>query len=194
MLIKWKTNICWLQKQLHPWSNTFWMQLQLQVFWVLSLTALHIWILIFSHSSWQSCSSSVRLDRDHWWTTIFMSCHRLSVGLKSVLWLDHFNTFSFLDLNTPMLQCRCASMLLPPPCFSVVTLYSMVLWAKSKKAKNSGHIRTKNPSSTCLLNHDFLANCKYQFFFMIFFSFLSIILVQLWFSKKDLLSSNSVAL
>lgn len=37
------------------------------------------------------CSSSFKLDGFCWWTAIFKSGHRLSIGLRSGLWLGHSN-------------------------------------------------------------------------------------------------------
>lgn len=46
-----------------------------------------------------SCSSSVRLNGDRWWIVIFKSGHRVSIRLRSGLWLGHLNTFRLLVLT-----------------------------------------------------------------------------------------------
>ena len=87
-----------------PWVNTWWkhvwQQLQVWVCWDKSLPTLHT--LIGQHlpiSSVQNCSSSVELCGVCWWTAIFQSCHRSSIGLRSGLWLSHSGTFIFLFLS-----------------------------------------------------------------------------------------------
>ncbi len=47
---------------------------------------------ILCHSSLQILSSSVRLDGKRWWTAIFRSLQRCSIGFKSGLWLGHSRT------------------------------------------------------------------------------------------------------
>ena len=36
---------------------------------------------------------------EHWWTAIFKSCHRFSIGFRSWLWLGHSRTFLSLFLS-----------------------------------------------------------------------------------------------
>ncbi len=47
---------------------------------------------ILCHSSLQILSSYVRLDGKRWWTAIFRSLQRCSIGFKSGLWLGHSRT------------------------------------------------------------------------------------------------------
>ncbi len=47
----------------------------------------HLDLGILCHSSLQILSSSVRLDGKRWWTAIFRSLQRCSIGFKSGLWL-----------------------------------------------------------------------------------------------------------
>ena len=54
--------------------------------------------LIFYYSL-QILSSSVRLDGYRWWTAIFRSFQRYSIGVKSGLWLSHSRTFAKLSLS-----------------------------------------------------------------------------------------------
>ncbi len=49
----------------------------------------HLDLGILCHSSLQILSSSVRLDGKRWWTAIFRSLQRCSIGFKSGLWLGH---------------------------------------------------------------------------------------------------------
>ncbi len=46
----------------------------------------------FSHLDLGILSSSVRLDGKRWWTAIFRSLQRCSIGFKSGLWLGHSRT------------------------------------------------------------------------------------------------------
>ncbi len=48
-----------------------------------------VYLGILCHSSLQILSSSVRLDGKRWWTAIFRSLQRCSIGFKSGLWLGH---------------------------------------------------------------------------------------------------------
>ena len=59
----------------------------------------HLDLGIFCHSSLQILSSSVRLDGERWWTAIFRSLQRCSIGFKSGLWLGHSRTFTELFWN-----------------------------------------------------------------------------------------------
>ncbi len=56
----------------------------------------HLDLGILCHSSLQILSSSVRLDGKRWWTAIFRSLQRCSIGFKSGLWLDHSRTVTEL--------------------------------------------------------------------------------------------------
>ena len=47
----------------------------------------HLDLGILFHSSLQILSSSVRLDGECWWTAIFRSLQRCSIGFRSGLWL-----------------------------------------------------------------------------------------------------------
>ncbi len=55
-----------------------------------------VYLGILCHSSLQILSSSVRLDGKHWWTAIFRSLQRCSIGFKSGLWLGHSRTVTEL--------------------------------------------------------------------------------------------------
>ncbi len=52
----------------------------------------HLDLGILCYSSLQILSSSVRLDGKRWWTAIFRSLQRCSIGFKSGLWLGHSRT------------------------------------------------------------------------------------------------------
>jgi len=52
----------------------------------------HLYLGILCHFSLQILSSSVRLDGKRWWTAIFRSLQRCSIGFKSGLWLGHSRT------------------------------------------------------------------------------------------------------
>ncbi len=56
----------------------------------------HLDLGILCHSSLQILSSSVRLDVKRWWTAIFRSLQRCSIGFKSGLWLGHSRTVTEL--------------------------------------------------------------------------------------------------
>ncbi len=56
----------------------------------------HLDLGILCHSSLQILSSSVRLDGKRWWTAIFRSLQRSSIGFKSGLWLGHSRTVTEL--------------------------------------------------------------------------------------------------
>ncbi len=56
----------------------------------------HLDLGILCHSSLQILSSSVRLDGKRWWTAIFRSLQRCSIGFKSELWLGHSRTVTEL--------------------------------------------------------------------------------------------------
>ncbi len=56
----------------------------------------HLDLGILCHSSLQILSSSVRLDGKRWWTAIFRSVQRCSIGFKSGLWLGHSRTVTEL--------------------------------------------------------------------------------------------------
>ncbi len=56
----------------------------------------HLDLGILCHSSLQILSSSVRLDGKRWWTVIFRSLQRCSIGFKSGLWLGHSRTVTEL--------------------------------------------------------------------------------------------------
>ncbi len=56
----------------------------------------HLDLGILCHSSLQIFSSSVRLDGKRWWTAIFRSLQRCSIGFKSGLWLGHSRTVTEL--------------------------------------------------------------------------------------------------
>ncbi len=55
-----------------------------------------VYLGILCHSSLQILSSSVRLDGKRWWTAIFRSLQRCSIGFKSGLWLGHSRTVTEL--------------------------------------------------------------------------------------------------
>ncbi len=59
----------------------------------------HLDLGILRHSSLQILSSSVRLDGKRWWTAIFRSLQRCSIGFKSWLWLGHSRTVIVLEWN-----------------------------------------------------------------------------------------------
>ncbi len=56
----------------------------------------HLDLGILCHSSLQILSSSVRLVGKRWWTAIFRSLQRCSIGFKSGLWLGHSRTVTEL--------------------------------------------------------------------------------------------------
>ncbi len=56
----------------------------------------HLDLGTLCHSSLQILSSSVRLDGKRWWTAIFRSLQRCSIGFKSGLWLGHSKTVTEL--------------------------------------------------------------------------------------------------
>ncbi len=56
----------------------------------------HLDLEILCHSSLQILSSSVMLDGKRWWTAIFRSLQRCSIGFKSGLWLGHSRTVTEL--------------------------------------------------------------------------------------------------
>ncbi len=56
----------------------------------------HLDLGILCHSSLQILSSSVRLDGKRWWTAIFRSLQRCSIGFKSGLWLGRSRTVTEL--------------------------------------------------------------------------------------------------
>ncbi len=71
----------------------------------------HLDLGILCHSSLQILSSSVRLDGKRWWTAIFRSLQRCSIGFKSGLWLGHSRTvteftftFTFSHLADAFIQ------------------------------------------------------------------------------------------
>ena len=59
----------------------------------------HLYLEIFSHSSLQILSNSVRLDGECRYTAIFRSLQRCSIGFKSGLWLGNSRTFRDLSIS-----------------------------------------------------------------------------------------------
>ena len=73
----------------------------------------HLDLGILCHSSLQILSSSVRLDGERWWTAIFRSLQRCSIGFRSGLWLGQsrmvtelFRSHSFVILAYFSLRSR----------------------------------------------------------------------------------------
>ncbi len=91
----------------------------------------HLDLGILCHSSLQILSSSVRLDGKRWWTAIFRSLQRCSIGFKSGLWLGHSRTVtellwshSFVNLAVCLGSLSCWKVNLRP------SLRSWALWRR----------------------------------------------------------------
>ncbi len=48
---------------------------------------------ILAHSSWQNCCNSTTLEGFRAWTAFLRSCHSISIGFRSGLWLGHSKVF-----------------------------------------------------------------------------------------------------
>ncbi len=48
---------------------------------------------ILAHSSWQNCCNSSTLEGFRAWTAFLRSCHSISIGFRSGLWLGHSKVF-----------------------------------------------------------------------------------------------------
>ena len=91
----------------------------------------HLDLGILCHSSLQILSSSVRLDGEHWWTAIFRSLQRCSIGFRSGLWLGQsrmvtelFRSHSFVILAVCLGSLSCWKVNLQP------SLRSRALWKR----------------------------------------------------------------
>ncbi len=76
--------------------NAEWKRTTLSLFGKDATSFSHLDLGILCHSSLQILSSSVRLDGKRWWTAIFRSLQRCSIGFKSGLWLGHSRTVTEL--------------------------------------------------------------------------------------------------
>ncbi len=76
--------------------STFWFNTAMSLFGKDATSFSHLGLGILCHSSLQILSSSVRLDGKCWWTAIFRSLQRCSIGFKSGLWLGHSRTVTEL--------------------------------------------------------------------------------------------------
>ncbi len=76
--------------------STFWFNTAMSLFGKDATSFSHLDLGILCHSSLQILSSSVRLDGKCWWTAIFRSLQRCSIGFKSGLWLGHSRTVTEL--------------------------------------------------------------------------------------------------
>ncbi len=74
----------------------FWFNTAMSLFGKDATSFSHLDLGILCHSSLQILSSSVRLDGKRWWTAIFRSLQRCSIGFKSGLWLGHSRTVTEL--------------------------------------------------------------------------------------------------
>ncbi len=99
----------------------------------------HLDLGILCHSSLQILSSSVRLDGKRWWTAIFRSLQRCSIGFKSGLWLGHSRTVtellwshSFVILAVCLGSLSCWKVNLRP------SLRSWALWRRFSSRISSG--------------------------------------------------------
>ena len=91
---KWNTEISHLFKSILCRSN-FGGDYSCESFWYVCISFAHLDLGIFSRSL-QIFSSSVRLDEEWWWATLFKSFSWFSMGFKSGLWLGHTRTFTFM--------------------------------------------------------------------------------------------------
>ncbi len=63
---------------------------------------------ILAHSSWQNCCNSATLEGFRAWTAFLRSCHSISIGFRSGLWLGHskvFILFFFSHSEVDLLVC-----------------------------------------------------------------------------------------
>ncbi len=86
----------------------------------------HLDLGILYHSSLQILSSSVRLDGKRWWTAIFRSLQRCSIGFKSGLWLGHSITVTELWSHSFVILAVCLASL---SCWKVNLQPSLRSWA-----------------------------------------------------------------
>ena len=91
----------------------------------------HLDLGILCHSSLQILSCSVRLDGERWWTAIFRSLQRCSIGFRSGLWLGQsrmvtelFRSHSFVILAVFLGSLSCWKVNLRP------SLRSRALWKR----------------------------------------------------------------
>ncbi len=54
---------------------------------------------ILAHSSWQNCCNSATLEGFRAWTAFLRSCHSISIGFRSGLWLGHSKVFILFFLS-----------------------------------------------------------------------------------------------
>ncbi len=54
---------------------------------------------ILAHSSWQNCCNSATLEGFRAWTAFLRSCHSISIGFRSGLWLGHSKSLHFVFLQ-----------------------------------------------------------------------------------------------
>ncbi len=127
-LLKRKTEISHGPKYLEA---PFWFNTAMSLFGKDATSFSHLDLGILCHSSLQILSSSVRLDGKHWWTAIFRSLQRCSIGFKSGLWLGHSRTVtellwshSFFILAVCLGSLSCWKVNLRP------SLRSWVLWRR----------------------------------------------------------------
>ncbi len=100
LLKKKNWNITW-SKVFRPFAQylveaPFWFNTAMSLFGKDATSFSHLDLGILCHSSLQILSSSVRLDGKRWWTAIFRSLQRCSIGFKSGLWLGHSRTVTEL--------------------------------------------------------------------------------------------------
>ncbi len=100
LLKKKNWNITWSQV-FRPFAQylveaPFWFNTAMSLFGKDATSFSHLDLGILCHSSLQILSSSVRLDGKRWWTAIFRSLQRCSIGFKSGLWLGHSRTVTEL--------------------------------------------------------------------------------------------------
>ncbi len=63
---------------------------------------------ILAHLSWQNCCNSATLEGFRAWTAFLRSCHSISIGFRSGLWLSHskvFILFCFSHSEVDLLVC-----------------------------------------------------------------------------------------
>ncbi len=110
----------------------FWFNTAMSLFGKDATSFSHLDLGILCHSSLQILlSSSVRLDGKRWWTAIFRSLQRCSIGFKSGLWLGHSRTVTeLLWSHSFVILAVCLGSL---SCWKVKPSASLRSWATLEK-------------------------------------------------------------
>lgn len=113
------------------------------------------WLTYLPITFCKNDSSSVRLDKKHFWTSTFMSCYLFSIGPTSGLWLDHLIINHVIEV-LELLSFWKVTSFLPGLNYFLRWLSSHHLWPVVSAGKE------KHPHSTTLPPPCFLVRSQYQ--------------------------------